>query len=65
KTAIRIVGVWTPVCRLPDAPLMHLIEHFPSVKGALRLDIKGLVLALPTDAALHHFERLETVVIDT
>ncbi|KAH7726500.1 hypothetical protein AAVH_05891 [Aphelenchoides avenae] len=44
---------------------MHLIEHFPSVKGALRLDIKGIVRALPTDAALHHFERLETVVIDT
>ncbi|KAH7707150.1 hypothetical protein AAVH_25619 [Aphelenchoides avenae] len=62
KTAIRAVTVRIP-SYLPDARLMHLSEHFPSAKGAVRLDMIYGNSVLPTDAALHHFERLETIVM--
>lgn len=50
--------------RTCDAPLMHLVEHFPSVKRAVRLDMKHADFAMPTEAALHFFERLETIAMD-
>ncbi|KAH7718105.1 hypothetical protein AAVH_14431 [Aphelenchoides avenae] len=65
KTAIRTVHLWIDVEDLPDARLMHLIEHFPSVKRAVRLDIDYCYSVLPTDVALHPFERLETVRMAT
>ncbi|KAH7694371.1 hypothetical protein AAVH_38584, partial [Aphelenchoides avenae] len=64
KTAIRIVYVWIPA-DLPDASLMHVIEHFPSAKRAVRLDIDYAYSVFPTDVALHHFQRLETIVMTT
>lgn len=48
---------------MPDAPLMQLVEHFPSVKNAVSLYV-GYFYGLPTDAALDKFKRLETIVID-
>ncbi|KAH7707149.1 hypothetical protein AAVH_25618 [Aphelenchoides avenae] len=64
KTAIRTVDVPVDTDN-PDEPLMHLIEHFPSVKRTVRLDMHYHRSILPTDAALHRFERLETIVMDT
>lgn len=43
---------------------MHLIKHFPSASGAVRLDIKNIHLVVPTDAVLNRFERVETIVMD-
>ncbi|KAH7707151.1 hypothetical protein AAVH_25620 [Aphelenchoides avenae] len=65
KTAISTVTVSIPEDSQPDTRLLHLIEHFPSVKGAVRLDMWFIWSALPTDAALDHFERLQTIVIHT
>ncbi|KAH7695697.1 hypothetical protein AAVH_26542 [Aphelenchoides avenae] len=48
-----------------DSPLVHLMEHFPSVKRAVRLDVNYARSVLPTDVALDHFERLETIVVDS
>lgn len=66
KIAIRKVTVRTHEDRehLPDWPLMQLVRHFPSVKGAVSLYII-YVSVLPTDAALDHFERLEEIMMDT
>lgn len=66
KTAIRKVDVRTHHDRdhLPDVPLMQLIKHFPSVEGAVSLNIT-YVSALPSDAALDHFKRLEEITMDT
>lgn len=49
--------------QLPDARLVHLVEHFPSAKGAVRLDMEFTDSVLPTDAALHRFKRLQTIVM--
>ncbi|KAH7725030.1 hypothetical protein AAVH_07307 [Aphelenchoides avenae] len=48
-----------------DSPLVHLMEHFPSVKRAVRLDVDYAGSVLPTDAALDRFERLKTIVVDS
>ncbi|KAH7719332.1 hypothetical protein AAVH_13189 [Aphelenchoides avenae] len=62
KTAVRTVAV-SIGRQLPDARLVHLVEHFPSAKGAVRLDMEFTDSVLPTDAALHRFKRLQTIVM--
>lgn len=50
----------------PDAALTLLLEHFPSVKAAVRLDVHiSRAAPLPTDAALDRFKRLETIWLET
>ncbi|KAH7684753.1 hypothetical protein AAVH_40739 [Aphelenchoides avenae] len=63
KIAIRELDVWTGDAP-PDAALTLLLEHFPSVKAAVRLDVH-IFRALPTDAVLDRFARLETIWMDT
>ncbi|KAH7699921.1 hypothetical protein AAVH_32969, partial [Aphelenchoides avenae] len=66
KTAIRTVRVIVPDLTEPNGPLTQLIDDFPSVKGAVRLDIDTWAASdgLPTDPVLAHFERLETILMD-
>ncbi|KAH7711571.1 hypothetical protein AAVH_21124 [Aphelenchoides avenae] len=65
KIAIRELNVWTGDDP-PDAALTLLLEHFPSVKAAVRLDVHIFRAApLPTDAVLDRFTRLETIWLGT
>ncbi|KAH7694241.1 hypothetical protein AAVH_38716 [Aphelenchoides avenae] len=62
KIAIRELNVWTGR-RPADVPLTLLLEHFPSVKAAMRLDVHTFIP--PTDAVLDRFTRLETIWMST
>ncbi|KAH7712859.1 hypothetical protein AAVH_19808 [Aphelenchoides avenae] len=65
KMAIRELDVWTGDAP-PDAALTLLLEHFPSVKAAVRLDVHIFRAApLPTDAVLDRFTCLETIWLGT
>ncbi|KAH7718107.1 hypothetical protein AAVH_14433 [Aphelenchoides avenae] len=64
KIAIRELNVWTAE-RPTDAALTLLLEHLPSVKAAVRLDVHVFDNALPTDAVLDRFARLETIWMST
>ncbi|KAH7718108.1 hypothetical protein AAVH_14434 [Aphelenchoides avenae] len=65
KIAVRELDVWTGDAP-PDAALTLLLEHFPSVKAAVRLDVHIFRAApLPTDAVLERFTRLETIWLGT
>ncbi|KAH7684759.1 hypothetical protein AAVH_40733, partial [Aphelenchoides avenae] len=63
KIAIRELDVWS-AGRPLDAALTLFLEHFPSVKAAVRLDVH-FTSALPTDAVLDRFTRLETIWMGT
>ncbi|KAH7711776.1 hypothetical protein AAVH_20909 [Aphelenchoides avenae] len=64
KIAIREMDIWTGESP-PDAALTLLLEHFPSVKAAVRLRIHIFDKPLPTDAVLDRFTRLETIWMST
>ncbi|KAH7712856.1 hypothetical protein AAVH_19805 [Aphelenchoides avenae] len=62
NVAIRELNVWCGK-RPADAALTLLLEHFPSVKAAVRLDVHTFFL--PTDAVLDRFTCLETIWMST